>query len=210
MKKEIKVFIVDDHNLFRKGLIFLLSEIENINVVGEASNGSEFLEELPKNIPDVVIMDIKMPVVDGIEASRRALEQFPDLNILILSMYEEEEYYNPMIDIGVKGFIPKSSQREELREAIYSIYEGKPYFSQGLLLKLLKTKNQKPLINLTEREKEVLELICKGLTNNEIADKLFISPRTVERHRANLMEKTNTDNSIKLVLFSIKNSLISL
>ncbi len=209
MKKH-NIIIVDDHQLFRNGLKFILNEMNDVQVVGEASNGKEFLDLLEFGLPDLVLMDINMPIMNGVNASKIALEKYPGLNILVLSMYGESEYYNTMIDIGVKGFILKDVDNKELRDAIDKITSGGTYFSQELLLNLIKNKTYDENIFLTRREKEVLELICKGFSNQQISEQLFISQRTVERHRSNLLLKTESKNSISLVVYSIKHKLISL
>ncbi len=205
-----RIIIVDDHQLFRNGLKFILNEIKNIQVVGEASNGQEFLDLLEYGIPDLVLMDINMPVMNGVTATKIALEKYPHLNILVLSMYGETEYYNTMIDIGVKGFILKDVDNKELEDSINKVISGGTYFSQELLLNLIKNKSFDENITLTKREKEVLELICKGYSNQQISDQLFISQRTVERHRSNLLLKTDSKNSISLVLYAIRHKLISI
>jgi DNA-binding NarL/FixJ family response regulator len=155
-------------------------------------------------------MDINMPIVDGVEATRRALEKYPELKVLVLSMFGEVDYYNTMIDLGVKGFILKDIDNEELIEAIRKVNNGGSYFSQELLLQLIKNKPGSDQVDLTRREKEVLELICLGLSNQEISDKLFISQRTVERHRSSLLFKTDSKNSVSLVIFAIKNNLVKI
>jgi DNA-binding NarL/FixJ family response regulator len=207
---KITVAIVDDHQLFRSGLQFILESEPDIEVIIEASNGKQFLSYLENFKPDVVLMDINMPEMDGMEASRRALEKYPDLHILVLSMYSDIDYYNTMIEIGVKGFILKDIENKELGNAIRKIHNGGNYFSQELLLRLIKNKPDGTQIELTKREKEVLELICQGFSNQEISDKLYISQRTVERHRSSLLFKTNSKNSISLVIYSIKNNLIKI
>jgi DNA-binding NarL/FixJ family response regulator len=208
--RKIRLFLVDDHQLFRNGLKFILNERKDMEVTGEASNGKEFLNLLDFVKPDVVLMDIGMPVMDGVEASKQALEKYRDLKILVLSMYDESEYYNSMIELGVKGFVLKDMDNEELYEAIIKIDAGGTHFSQELLLSIIKTKTPENKIILTRREKEVLDLICKGYSNQQISDKLIISQRTVERHRANLLTKTESRNSISLVVFAIKNRLITI
>jgi DNA-binding NarL/FixJ family response regulator len=205
-----KIIIVDDHQLFRNGLKFILNEIKNVQVVGEASNGQEFLDILEYGIPDLVLMDINMPVMNGVTAAKIALEKYPQLNILVLSMYGETEYYNTMIDIGVKGFILKDVDNKELEDSINKVISGGTYFSQELLLNLIKNKTYGENITLTKREKEVLELICKGFSNQQISEQLFISQRTVERHRSSLLLKTDSKNSISLVVYAIKHKLISI
>jgi len=207
---KIGVAIVDDHQLFRSGLHFILENEPDIEVLIESSNGKQFLNSLKDIKPDVVLMDINMPEMDGVEASKSAIEKYPDLNILVLSMYSDIEYYNTMIDIGVKGFILKDIENKELATAIRKVYNGGNYFSQELLLRLIKNKPDNEAIDLTNREKEVLELICQGYSNQEVSEKLFISQRTVERHRSSLLFKTNSKNSISLVVYSIKNNLVKI
>jgi DNA-binding NarL/FixJ family response regulator len=208
--EKITLIIVDDHQLFRNGLKFIINDFSHFEVVGEASNGMEMLDLLKQVNPDIVLLDINMPIMNGIEASRKALEMFPNLKILVLSMYGEEEYYNTMIEIGVKGFILKDADNEELRNALIRIAEGHSYFSQELLLKLLRTKKIDEVLKLTKREKEILTLICQGNSNQQISEILHISPRTVERHRSELLQKTESDNSISMVIFAIKNRLVNI
>ena len=206
----IKVALVDDHQLFRSGIKFILDDTEDIKIVLEASNGKEFLDLLEHENPDVVLMDISMPEMDGMEATKRALEINPELNILVLSMFSDIEYYNSMIDLGVKGFILKDIDNNELLTAIRKVSKGGNYFSQELLLQLIKNKPEDQIVALTNREKEVLDLICQGYSNQEISEELYISQRTVERHRASLLEKTDSKNSISLVIFAIKNGLVKI
>ncbi len=208
--KKIQVALVDDHQLFRSGINFIISDTEDIEIAFEASNGKEFLNYIENYQPDVVLMDINMPVVDGVEATKRAMEKFPDLKVLVLSMFGEVDYYNTMIDLGVKGFILKDIDNDELLEAIRKVHRGGNYFSQELLLQLIKNKPEDGAIELTRREKEVLELICQGLSNLEISEKLFISQRTVERHRSSLLFKTDSKNSVSLVVFAIKNGYVKI
>ncbi len=208
--EKIKLIIVDDHQLFRNGLKFILDEREDMSVIAEASNGKEFIKQLEFLKPDVVLMDINMPEMNGVEASKQALLKYPDMNILILSMFSDVEYYNTMIDIGVKGFILKDIDNDQLYDAIHKINNGGNYFSQELLLQLIKNKPADDSVILTSREKEVLELIFEGYSNQQISDKLFISQRTVERHRSSLLLKTDSKNSISLVVYAIKNKLVKI
>lgn len=208
--KTQKTLVVDDHKLFRKGLCFILDDFDFIEIVAQADDGEEFLKILPDYAPDIVFMDIKMPKINGIEATKRALEKYPKLNIIALSMYGDIEYYNKMLDAGVKGFLLKNTDIDELERALRTIIDGNTYFSQELLMKLVKTyqsENQAEKINLTKRELEVLQYICKGFSNAEIAKKMYLSPRTIETHRANLLNKTDSKNSIHLVIYAIKNNL---
>ncbi len=214
-----KIIIVDDHNLFREGLTFLLSQVEGFKVVGEASNGKEFVEMLDeKKIPDIVLLDITKPVMNGIDACRLAIKRFPEIKIIALSMNNEPEYYVKMIQSGAKGFVQKQAGKAELNAAISEVLSGGSYFPDDMLRKIIfklgdeESDRQKPEnhYNLTSRELEVLALICQGFTNAEIAEKRFLSQKTIEGHRANLLSKTNTKNSAHLVMFSIKNGIISL
>jgi DNA-binding NarL/FixJ family response regulator len=184
-------------------------------VTGEADNGRRFLEMLNEPLPDIVLMDIDMPVMDGIEATTEALQIYPGLKVITLSMYGDEEYYFKMINAGAKGFLLKNSDIDELSTAIKTVYEGGNYFSEELLLNLVKnirttSSGHEPTASLSEREIEVLQKICLGLSNNEIAEILHISKRTVDKHRANLLEKTNSKNTANLVIYAIKHKLIEL
>ncbi len=216
MAEIIRVVIVDDHGLFRNGLKLLLGTTSQIQVAGEAANGMEFLELLNTFEPDIVLMDIDMPVMDGIEATRRALAMRPALKIITLSMFGEDEYYYQMIEAGVKGFLLKNSELKELKQAILQVAAGRTYFSEELLLNMLKNiktvnvAEKQGHVNLSDREIEVLQQICKGLSNNEIANALHISKRTVDKHRANLLEKTNCRNTASLVMYALKHKLIEI
>jgi DNA-binding NarL/FixJ family response regulator len=211
---KIKIIITDDHQLFRNGLKILLNAFPEFEVIGEASNGEEFLRIL-KNFPaDVALMDINMPEMDGIEATRKGLKLFPSLDVIALSMYGEEEYYYKMVDAGAKGFLVKDSDISEVKEAILTVKKGGSYFSQELLYhviqKIKHRENESKAANLSKREKEILFKICEGLSNQEIAESLFISKRTVDKHRANLLGKTNSKNTASLILFAIRNKLIEI
>ncbi len=211
--QNITLFLVDDHTLFLNGLKSLLNPLPEFTVVGEAYNGLEFLSKFEALAPDVVLMDISMPEMDGIEASRRALEINPDLKIITLSMYGDQEYYTKMLETGVRGFVLKDSDIQEVKMAIQTVADGGNYFSQQLLRGLILARKESSSTDtdedqLSERELEVLIEICQGLSNNEIADKLFISKRTVEKHRANVLLKTGCKNTASLVVFAIRNHLV--
>lgn len=211
---KIKIIITDDHQLFRNGLKILLDSIPEFEVVGEASNGEEFLKLIKTIQADIALMDINMPELDGIEATRKGLKSCPSINIIALSMYGEEEYYYKMVDAGAKGFILKDSDINEVKEAINTVYKGGSYFSQELLYhviqKIKHREHESKTANLSKREREILFKICEGLSNQEIADTLFISKRTVDKHRANLLGKTNSKNTASLILFAIRNKLIEI
>jgi DNA-binding NarL/FixJ family response regulator len=211
---KIRIIITDDHQLFRNGLKILLSSFPDFEVTGEASNGEEFLKILKSVTADIALMDINMPVMDGIEATKKGLKINPAINIIALSMYGEEDYYYKMVDAGVKGFLLKDSGISEVREAILTVTRGGSYFSQELLYhviqKIKHREQESQAANLSRREKEILTKICEGLSNQEIADTLFISKRTVDKHRANLLGKTNSKNTASLILYSIRNKLIEI
>jgi len=211
---KIQIIIADDHQLFRNGLKLLLNSFPEFEVAGEASNGEELLKLLRTTPADIVLMDINMPEMDGIEATRRGLKINPSVNIIALSMYGEEEYYYKMVDAGAKGFLLKDSDISEVKEAILTVIKGGSFFSQELLYhviqKIKHREQESKSANLSKREKEVLLKICEGLSNQEIADTLFISKRTVDKHRANLLGKTSSKNTASLILFAIKNKLIEI
>ncbi|MDE6482446.1 MAG: response regulator transcription factor [Rikenellaceae bacterium] len=213
-----KVIIVDDHTLFRNGLKLLINNTSEFRVVGEAADGREFLDMLDNDgLPDVVLLDINMPEMDGIEAAEAALARYPGLPIITLSMYGEEDYYFKMVSLGVKGFVLKNSDIQEVVDAMESVATGGTYFSQELLVNLvsnLRSTGSSSIVSggeiLSEREREILFLICKGLSNQEIGEELFISKRTVDKHRANILAKTNCKNTANLVVFAIKNRLVEI
>ena len=210
-----KVVIVDDHTLFRNGLRILLNTLEDYQVVAEAANGKQFLDLLEKEVPDLVLLDINMPVMDGIEAATIAQKLYPDLKIITLSMYGEEDYYYKMVNAGVKGFVLKNSDIKEVKTALDVVYDGGSFFSSELLQNLVNSlksssKSKETHAELSEREMEILILICQGLSNQEIGDKLFISKRTVDKHRANILEKSESKNTAQLVVYAIKNKLVEL
>jgi DNA-binding NarL/FixJ family response regulator len=213
--KKIPISIVDDHSLFRNGLKLLLSAFSEIEVISECSNGQEFIESLDTFKPEVVLMDIEMPVMNGIEATKKATSLYPELKIITLSMFGEEEYYYKMIDAGVKGFILKNSNIDEVVKAIRTIRNGGTYFSQEILYNVVKnirevSKTDPFQLQLSTRELEILDLICKGMSNQEIGDVLNISKRTVDKHRANILSKTDTKNTASLVMFAIEHKLIEI
>ncbi|MDR3653000.1 MAG: response regulator transcription factor [Paludibacter sp.] len=214
--KKPTVIIVDDHLIFQQGLKSIITAENIATVIGEASNGKDFIDILSNTKPDLVLMDIDMPQMNGLEAAQKALELMPGIKIIILTMFGDEDYYYKMIDIGVKGFILKSTGIAELEKAIHEVMRGESYFSNELLTKIIRNFSQnayqrKKLVNdLTDRELMVLQQICQGLTTNEIAEKLNISPKTVKSHRSNLLEKTACKNTPGLILFALKNKIIEL
>lgn len=210
MTNKIKIFLVDDHSLFREGLKFLLSNTEFVSEIFEAENGAIMLKALEDVQPDIILMDIEMPVMNGIEATRYALETFKDVKVIALSMHGDENYYTEMINAGAKGFLLKNSKFEDVLKAISEVHEGRNFFSSEILeliIKNLNRKTRRPNNFLTNREIEILYNICKGLSNQEIADLLYISKRTVDKHRENLLLKTQSKNTAGLVIYAIKNDI---
>ncbi|MBO7497299.1 MAG: response regulator transcription factor [Salinivirgaceae bacterium] len=211
----IRIALVDDHALFRNGLKLLLDNTNNLKVVTEAANGKEFVDRLtPDNAPDVVLMDISMPMMNGIEATREAIRIAPQMKIIALSMFGEEEYYYEMINAGAKGFLLKNSDIADVLNAIEQVVAGNSFFSQDILYNVIRKfqPHKEPDTsdaNFSKRELQVLKEICKGLSNQEIADSLFISKRTVDKHRSNLLSKTNSKNTANLIMYAIKNKIIS-
>jgi DNA-binding NarL/FixJ family response regulator len=208
--------VVDDHEFFRRGLVLVLSKMKFIEVVGEATNGQEFIEMLDSHPVDIVLMDINMPNMNGVEATQKALTKLPDLKIVALSSHEDEAYLETMIDAGVKGFLLKNIDKDILTRALQAIAQDKPFFSEEFMpyfaKKYLTVKPQpaSPENHLSKRELEVLQLIASGYNNQEIADRLFISLRTVTNHRASLYQKTNVNNTAALLSLAIKNKWVTI
>lgn len=211
----LKIIIVDDHEFFRNGLKMVVNRLKYANVIGEASNGKEFIELQKEKNADLVLLDLQMPIMNGIEASEIAIKEFPDLKIVILTMFDDEEYIDKMMNIGVHGFLLKNITKELLDQALQSIAAGNTYYSPELWSYFGKKfskqkKDEVDLVHFTKREKEILQLICDGLSNREIAEELFISERTVIGHKSNLLSKTNCKSTISLLSFAIKNKLVSI
>ncbi len=207
--KIIRVAIADDHIIFRKGLATILNEISMVKVVAETSNGYELLDYLKTRAADVILMDIKMPGMDGIVATRRVSEKYPDISVIALTMHEEIGYFNEMIEAGARGFLLKKTTQDQLEEAITAVFRGENYFAEEFAISVGKTSSSPRVkIVLTDREKEILEYICKGFSNVEISKKLGLSQRTIDGHRARLFDKTGAKNAPNLVLFAIKNGLV--
>ncbi len=210
------LILVDDHLIFRQGLKTILVIDQVADVIGEASNGNELMELLQNNKPDLVLLDIDMPHMDGMEATQKALELYPDLKIIALTMFGDEEYYYKMVDLGVKGFVLKTSGIVEVEQAIKDILLGKSFFSNEILRLIIQNYSRstsqispgKSAISV--REKEILKHICQGLTTDEIAEFLHISPKTVKSHRSNLLEKTACKNTPTMIMFALKNKLVKI
>ena len=212
--KKISVYLVDDHSLFREGLKLLLSNLEYIDKIYEAENGQQFINGLAEHPVDVVMLDIEMSVMNGVQAARLAREMHPAIKVIALSMYSDESYYLSMIEAGACGFLLKNSNFQEVEKAIIDVCNDKSYLSIEILNNILrqpqKNNFKTATENLTERESEILLLICSGLTNVEMADRLGLSKRTIDKHRENLLLKTQSRNTANLVIFALKNGYLNL
>lgn len=216
--EKIKIVLVDDHKIFRDGFRLLLQSFPYVEIIGEASNGQEFLDLLKIQVPEIVFMDINMPQIDGVEASRRAVEQFPDIKIIALTTFLDEDYLEQMLMAGVEAYMLKNSELDEFEKAIMKVHTGGNYFSDEIvsllsdkLNRFRKRKQEQAVLPVfTEREKEIIDLICKGYGNKEIAEKTFLSTKTVEKHKSSLFQKTNTFNTVNLVIYAFKNQIVNL
>jgi DNA-binding NarL/FixJ family response regulator len=208
--RNIKVFLADDHNIVRQGLKLILSAQPDMEVVGEAGNGREAIEAVAKLKPDLVLMDVAMPELNGIEATRRMVEANPRLKVLVLSMHKEAVYVREILRAGARGYILKDAIDTELLSAVRSVVRGDGYISpavSGALLNDYRKDVTDPADLLSNREREVLQLIAEGKTNKEIAVKLNLSVYTVDSHRGKIMEKLNLHSTGELVRFAIKHGL---
>lgn len=205
-----RIVIADDHQILRDGIKALLLTMDDVTLVGEAANGSELIDLINRTTTDLILLDIRMPVMDGIEAAKIIRGKGYQMPILVLSMFDDFNFYDALLDIGVNGFLLKESGYNELSIAIKSALEGRAYFSPELMLKLLRSKKQETSIKVTERERELITLICKGFSTNEIAKQLNRSISAVEKARADLLVKTKTPNSTALAVYAIKHNLVNL
>ncbi|HJY64358.1 MAG TPA: response regulator transcription factor [Ignavibacteria bacterium] len=218
--KNTKILIVDDHEVVRDGLRNILLSLENISIAGEAGNGEDAIKLYGSVKPDLVIMDISMPGMNGIEATRIIKEKDPDAKILILTMHDNQEYLNQIIRSGAKGFILKNTDKEELLEAVKTVASGENFFSKDISKLIIdnyirsakETEKNDGFkeVPLTKREIEILKLIASGYSNQEIANILYISYNTVDTHRKNIMHKLSIKNTAGLVRYAIEKGLISL
>lgn len=212
--KKIRILLVDDHALVREGIRNSLANLEHIEVAGEARDGREALNFLKNNCLDLVIMDISMPGMGGVEATQLIVEKYPEVNVLILSMHNEESRIREALQAGALGYILKNTSMKELLQAIETVAEGETYFtpevSRKIMNQLVKGKDgyeKNQMVRLTKRETEILKLISEEFTNQEIADKLFISHRTVDTHRRNLIQKLHAKNTAGLVRYAIRHKI---
>lgn len=218
MKEKIRIIIADDHKIFLDGLISLLSDFDNFEILATATSGDQLIEMVNKHVPDIVITDISMKGLTGIEATKIITETKPDIKVLVLSMHTSEEFVLNSVQAGASGYLPKDSPSKELIDAINIIYKEGTYFNREISEYFLKNyirkhRNEQNIIDkdeLTPREIELLKLAATGLSNKEISDKLFISIKTVEAHKNHIMQKLKLKNSIELALYAVKNKMIEI
>ncbi len=210
---KIRVLLVDDHAIMRDGISALLDLQDDIEIVGEASEGKEAIEKARELVPDVVVMDISMPEMDGLEATRRIKKKDPTVKVLVLTQHDDREYILSTIKSGSDGYLPKRALGSELVAAIRAIHQGHSFLypsATGALIEDYRRQVEKePYDRLTEREREVFRLIADGHTSREIVDMLFISLKTVHNHRAKIMEKLNIHNRSELIKFAIRKGLVT-
>ncbi|MHA2067305.1 MAG: response regulator [Candidatus Thorarchaeota archaeon] len=212
---KIRILVVDDHAIFREGICALLSLHDDLEIVGEASEGKEAIEKAQQLMCDVVIMDISMPGMDGLEATRRIRKRIPKIKVLVLTQHDNKEYLLSAIRAGAAGYVPKGALSSELVSTIHAIHKGDSFLhpsgARALVEDYLrKTKGEEPHERLTAREREILKLIADGHTSREIADMLFLSLKTVLGHRTAIMEKLDIHNRTELIKYAIRKGLVIL
>ena len=213
---KIKVLVVDDHAMFREGICSLLATYDDIEIAGEAIDGKEAVKKACELAPNVILMDIAMPVMGGLEAMRRIQKECPSAEVLVLTQHEDTEYILSMIKAKARGYISKTATASELVSAIRTVYRGESYLYPSAATALVEEylmragQEKDEYERLTDREREILQLVAEGRTNREIADKLFISVKTVLRHRTNIMEKLGFHNRTELIKYAISKGLIEL
>ncbi|WP_375448005.1 response regulator [uncultured Fibrella sp.] len=216
---KIKLALVDDHNLFRRGIASILGQVADFELVLEASNGQEFIDKIPRRVPDVVLLDLQMPVLDGTATADYLRDNYPLIKIIVLTMHDEDRMVLHLLEKGVSGYLLKDSDPDEVEKAIRKVMDEGVYLNEFVSRAMLRKMTNKTTvvkqsalynskILLSEREKEVLKLICEGMSTAEISDKIFLSPRTVEGHRLRILEKTGTKNTAGMVAYAFKNDLV--
>jgi DNA-binding NarL/FixJ family response regulator len=217
-KNKIRVFLVDDHQIVRDGIKALLTDTENVFVVGEALNGSELLANIDKAKPDIILMDISLPDISGLELTKQVLQSNDGINVIILSMHVHEDFITSAIAAGAKGYLPKNTSKSELLKAIEIVYAGREYFGEAISKIMLdnyvaSVRKPKELpsdedkSNLSGREIQILKMHVEGLSNKEISDQLFISIRTVESHKNHIMQKLGIKSNVELIKYALKNNI---
>jgi DNA-binding NarL/FixJ family response regulator len=220
MKEKIKILIVDDSTLIIEGLIARLSEVDHFEIIAYAENGKDAFEKLKENQPDIIIMDVEMPVMNGFEATKKVLDVYPDIKVIALSTYDEKSVILKMLEAGASGYILKNIKKEELITAIETVLNGQNYYSSDIPLTMAKHSADDIILDstsliespssnpLSSREMEILHLIIQGLTNNQIGNKLFISPKTVNTHRTTIMKKLDVHNVAELIRIAFQKKIV--
>lgn len=216
--QKIRVLVVDDHTIVRDGICALLALSGDIEVVGEATNGNEALKMVDQLHPDVVLMDIAMPIMGGLEATRRISKEFPKTRVLVITQHDDKEYVFPVLESGASGLISKAGASSELASGIRSVYRGDSFLSPSVAKLLVENfqstagerSKQDPYNSLTGREREILKLLAEGYSNQEIAEMLVITPKTVEGHKTNLMSKLGIHNRVDLVKYALRKGIITI
>ncbi len=213
---DIRIVIADDHEIFRDGFRLMLSKQNDIHLVAEAENGQQLLAIAKEHLPDVIITDIKMPIMDGVEATKKLAELYPNIGVIGLSMFNEDDLIVEMLEAGAKGYLLKNANKQQIIEAIKTVYSGDPYYCKSTsnkLTQMIARSRYNPYkhrekVNFSERELEVIDLVFKEMTNKEIADKLCTSERTIEGIRKRIMTKMNVKSAIGFVVYVMKENLL--
>jgi DNA-binding NarL/FixJ family response regulator len=213
----IRLAIADDHPTFRKGLALLLTQAPGIELMMEATDGQDLIEKMETTQPEVILMDISMPRMGGIEATQYVREHWPEVKVIILSMHDDDSFVTHLVELGANGYLVKDSESDEIIRAVQTVatedYYYGPFLTKVMHRKLVDKTKKKPIaavngpIKLSDREIEVLRLICEGLTTAQIAERIFLSDRTVEGHRTRIMEKIGAKNTAGMVVYAVKNGL---
>lgn len=212
----IKLIIADDHQLFREGLANLLTDCNEIEILAQAENGIEALEKIKRLQPDVVLMDIGMPEMDGVEATRNLLSEFPDMKVIALSMHSDKQFIKGMFEAGAFGYLLKNCAYNELLDAIHTVYSGKKYLSDKITEIMIqdylgKSEDEQSSNNeLTDRESEILKLLAEGFSANDISGKLFVSIKTINTHKQHILEKLSLKSTTELIKYALKKGIITL
>ena len=218
--RNIKLALCDDHTLFRAGMTNILAQIHDFDLILEAANGQELIDRIPRKTPDVVLLDLQMPVMDGMETADYLRDNYPLIKVIVLTMHDEDRMVLHLLEKGVSGYLLKDAEAGEVEKAVHKVMDEGIYLNEFVSKALHRKMTNKTKVNqpgtsfynskiiLSPREKEVLQLICEGLSTNEISEKIFISPRTVEGHRLRILEKTGTKNTAGMVAYAFKNGLV--